>query len=167
MSGNTAGAKKDNGRIMPIAGAKQSQRQLSLVNPFGPNHTEEEREQSPSGSGPPPDKSFFAHIIDMRRTRDRIFGGDLFGEPAWDMLLHLMVARFDEQGMAAQALASAIGHPESTTIRYIDAMVADNLLERDNQPIDPRDGIVRLTDDAARAMLEFFRESPAISRDPL
>lgn len=140
MSGNTAGARKIYDRPDPA-----------------------------NGNGPPgsPDKSFFAHIIAMRRNRDRIFGPDLFGEPAWDILLNLMVARFDERGMAVRDLAEAIGHPESTTIRFIDAMAADRLLERDNQPTDPRNAVVRLTDRAASAMLAFFRESPAISYSPL
>lgn len=118
-----------------------------------------------NGNGPPrsPDRSFFDHIIAMRRNRDRIFGADLFGEPAWDILLNLMVARFDECGMAVDVLAEAIGHPESTTLRFVEAMSADRLLEHDNQPVDPRKGIVRLSDDAAKAMLAFFRESPAIA----
>lgn len=167
MSGSTAGARKDYGRMDPLAGIGKRQWKLTLIEPVRQHASDETTSGSTGGGNPPPDKSFFAHIIDMRRSRDRIFGGDLFGEPAWDMLLNLMVARFDEQGMPVHELAAAIGHPESTTIRYIDAMVADDLLERDNQPINPRDGVVRLTNDAAKAMLEFFRKSPAISREPL
>lgn len=42
--------------------------------------------------------------LKLRRERDRRLRRDVFGEPAWDMLLDLFVAHFENRSTVASAL---------------------------------------------------------------
>src|SRR5207253_8038317 len=46
-------------------------------------------------------------IIRSRRKRERIFGGALFGEPVWDMLLELFSAELTERELSISSVCYA------------------------------------------------------------
>src|SRR3546814_5506642 len=45
-------------------------------------------------------------MLRLRRLRDRFFPGDLFADPAWDMLLDLMAAHLSGQRVSVSSLRS-------------------------------------------------------------
>lgn len=92
-------------------------------------------------------------IYRARRRRDQVLGHDLFGEPAWDILLDLFVAQ--QRGwrtpLSSVCVASAV--PTTTAQRWIRELEARNLVRRTRDPNDGRRVYVALTE-TARADLE-------------
>lgn len=83
-------------------------------------------------------------ILAHRRRRVELFGKELFGEPAWEMLLLLYVARTTQRYTVGQ-LAQASGAPKSSGARWIDHLEQQGLVEKDQHPTDRRTAFVRLS----------------------
>jgi len=92
-----------------------------------------------------------------RRRRDRAFADlQLFGEPAWDILLD--VAAAEGRGERLQITSVCIGAcvPETTALRWIGVLERRGLLRREHDLADQRRSFVRLTADGARRLRSFF-----------
>ena len=76
-------------------------------------------------------------MIRARRLRERYFPGDLFADPAWDMLLDLMAARLEGQKVAVSSLCIAAAVPATTALRWIKTLTDHGLFVR---VADPQDG---------------------------
>ena len=87
-----------------------------------------------------------------RRLRDRFFRGDLFADPAWDMLLDLTAARVEHTRVSVTSLCIASGVPPTTALRWIGQMTEAGLLERVEDETDRRRVFIRLSADAAERM---------------
>lgn len=87
-----------------------------------------------------------------RRLRDRYLTGDLFGEPIWDMLLDLYVARFEMKDVHVTSLCAASCRPLTTALRWIAVLEERNMVRRINSPHDKRVQYLELTDDAFHRM---------------
>ena len=68
-------------------------------------------------------------VLIVRRARDDAIGKDLFSDPAWDILLELFAARLGSRSITTRDLATAIGTPLSTTVRWIRALQDQRLVE--------------------------------------
>jgi DNA-binding MarR family transcriptional regulator len=101
-------------------------------------------------------------MIRMRRLRDKHFPSDLFGDPAWDMLLDLMVARIDRRPVSVSSLCIASAVPATTALRWIKTMTEAGLFERRSDPSDGRRVFIALSDETARAMNAYFDDMLAI-----
>lgn len=96
-------------------------------------------------------------IYASRRSRDGIFGNpELFGEPAWDILLDLYVA--DVEGKAVSVSSACIGSaaPPTTGLRWLGVLAEQGLVLREHDPEDQRRVLVRLTERGLAAMDEYF-----------
>ena len=98
-------------------------------------------------------------MIRLRRQRDRLFGVDLFADPAWDIMLDLMAARIERLRVAVSSLCIAAAVPATTALRYIKTMTDMGLLVRVPDPTDGRRIFIDLSDRAARKVLEFIGEA--------
>nr|NUR38391.1 hypothetical protein [Sphingomonas sp.] len=58
-----------------------------------------------------------ASVLELRRARAEVFGGDLFADPAWDILLQLYAASLGGRALRLSDLAAAT--PRSTVARWI------------------------------------------------
>jgi len=104
----------------------------------------------PSTSPPPlpppapsPAPSPFPHQIAsrlyaQRRKRDAMLPADLFGEPAWDMLLDLFVQQSQGRRVSVTSLCIASAAPQTTALRYITLMEAAGLITRAHCASDQR-----------------------------
>ncbi len=101
-------------------------------------------------------------MIRMRRLRDKHFPSDLFGDPAWDMLLDLMVARIDRRPVSVSSLCIASAVPATTALRWIRTMTEAGLFERRSDPSDGRRVFIALSDETAQAMHAYFADMLAI-----
>ena len=90
--------------------------------------------------------------------RARFFDGDLFADPAWDMLLDLTAARAEHSRVSVTSLCIASGVPPTTALRWISQMTDAGLLERAEDETDRRRAFITLTDRAADAMARYFAE---------
>ena len=105
-----------------------------------------------------PDPRLIRRIIRQRHLRARFFDGDLFGDPAWDMLLDLTAARAEHARVSVTSLCIASGVPPTTALRWIGQMIDAGLLERVEDETDRRRAFITLTDKASDAMARYFAE---------
>lgn len=107
---------------------------------------------------PLPDPRLVRRIIRQRQLRARFFEGDLFADPAWDMLLDLTAARVEHVRVSVTSLCIASGVPPTTALRWIGQMTDAGLLQRVDDETDRRRAFITLTDKAADAMARYFAE---------
>ncbi len=103
-----------------------------------------------------PDPLLVRRIIRQRQQRARFFAGDLFADPAWDMLLDLTAARAERARVSVTSLCIASGVPPTTALRWIGQMTDAGLLQRNEDETDRRRAFITLTDKAMDAMTGFF-----------
>jgi DNA-binding MarR family transcriptional regulator len=97
-----------------------------------------------------------ALVTFIRRTRghrNALFGADLFGEPAWDILLDLYAAELRQERAPISAVCIGAGVPQTTAARWIRALEEKGLLSRSLDPLDRRRTFLSLTD-LARSKLD-------------
>jgi DNA-binding transcriptional ArsR family regulator len=112
---------------------------------------------------PAPDAAFDAGrvraIIRARRARAQFFPGDLFADPAWDILLDLTAARIEGKPVSVSSLCIAAAVPATTALRWIRTLTDAGLLEREADPHDGRRVYVALSDGAAQAMQAYLAQA--------
>ncbi len=111
-----------------------------------------------SSRPPLPDPRLVRKIIRQRQLRARFFEGDLFADPAWDMLLDLTAARVEHVRVSVTSLCIASGVPPTTALRWIGQMTDAGLLQRVDDETDRRRAFITLTDKAADVMARYFAE---------
>jgi DNA-binding transcriptional ArsR family regulator len=91
-----------------------------------------------------------------RRRRDALFPGRLFGEPAWDLLLAMFIARDKGQAMILCKAYHAAGVSDTTGRRLLDRMEEEGLITRRRAPRSRKMRIVELTDLAIELLLDYL-----------
>jgi hypothetical protein len=105
-----------------------------------------------------PDPRLVRKIIRQRQLRARFFDGDLFADPAWDMLLDLTAARAEHARVSVTSLCIASGVPPTTALRWIGQMTEAGLLRRIEDESDRRRAFITLSDKAVDAMARYFAD---------
>ena len=105
-----------------------------------------------------PDPRLIRRIIRQRQLRKRFFDGDLFADPAWDMLLDLTAARAEHLRVSVTSLCIASAVPPTTALRWIGQLTDAGLFQRVEDEADRRRVFIALTDQAADAMARYFAE---------
>lgn len=107
---------------------------------------------------PLPDPRLVRRIIATRQRRSRYFDGELFADPAWDMLLDLTAARAEHVRVSVTSLCIASGVPPTTALRWIGQMAKAGLVERIEDDADKRRAFIVLNDKTADALARYFAE---------
>jgi hypothetical protein len=103
-----------------------------------------------------PDPRFIRQVIRQRQLRARFFDGELFADPAWDMLLDLCAARAEHGRVSVTSLCIASGVPPTTALRWIGQLTDAGLFQRSDDLSDRRRAFITLTDHAVDAMARYF-----------
>lgn len=93
-----------------------------------------------------------------RRRRTKFIDPDLFGEPAWDMLLDLFAARLQNRSISVSSACIAASVPSTTALRWLGVLENAGLVERYDNDTDMRVTWVRLTKSATQTMREYFED---------
>ncbi len=97
---------------------------------------------------------------DDRRRRAKIFqSDDLFGEPAWDILLDLFIAAKERRSVSVTSACIGAAVPSTTALRWITILERKDLLVREADPADARRVYVKLSASGYAAMLDYFSAS--------
>lgn len=91
-----------------------------------------------------------------RRRRERLFSHDLFGEPAWDILLDLFSAHLQNKRISVTSVCIAANVAPTTALRWISELEENYLVERFDSDTDRRVKWVKLTDSASKLMFNYF-----------
>jgi hypothetical protein len=118
----------------------------------------------PNGQSEPLDAGLIRSIIRVRRLRDHFFKGDLFADPAWDMLLDLMAARAERRRVAVSSLCIAAAVPPTTALRWIKGLCDQGLFVRVADPEDGRRVFIELSGETAARMEAYLRSAQRIGR---
>ncbi len=97
-------------------------------------------------------------IYHSRRSRDRIFGPDLFADPAWDILLDLFIAKREARRVTISSACAAASAPTSTAARHIAHLVQERLVVRVSRREDARSSYLDLSAAADRKLTQLLRE---------
>lgn len=88
-----------------------------------------------------------------RRVRDGAFKElEIFGEPAWDLLLDLYIASHDRKVVSVTAACAASAVPVTTALRWLGQLERQGLVDRSPDPNDRRRMLVSLTPKAVTLM---------------
>ncbi|MDE8650509.1 response regulator [Novosphingobium album (ex Liu et al. 2023)] len=88
-------------------------------------------ERSPRPDLDKPELADFIRELLRKETKRRGIGaGVLFGDPAWEMLLDLLLARIEGRRVSVSSACIASGAPMSTALRLVRRLVDENVLCR-------------------------------------
>ncbi|WP_326915222.1 JAB domain-containing protein [Sphingopyxis chilensis] len=94
-----------------------------------------------------------------RILRRQLLGWEeLFGEPAWDMLLELFIHECEERALSMSSLCTAAAIPESSAMRLAQRLCDAGLLVRLPDPEDGRRSFMKLAPDVAHQLRAYFAE---------
>jgi hypothetical protein len=94
-----------------------------------------------------------------RRRRTKIFANeDLFGEPAWDILLDLFIAEKERRRVSVTSACIGSAVPSTTALRWIALLEREDLLLREADTSDARRIYVKLTTRGYAAMVDYFSQ---------
>jgi hypothetical protein len=83
-------------------------------------------------------------VLAERKRRVELFSTDLFGEIGWEMLLWLYVTDEEGERQTIGRLASLVGAPHTTALRWIGFLEKEGLIEKVPHPNDRRTVFVHL-----------------------
>lgn len=95
-------------------------------------------------------------VIRARRMRAEFFEGELFADPAWDMLLDLFAADLEHRQISVSSLCIAAAVPPTTALRWIGTLSEAGLFDRRADPSDRRRAYIGLSDVARHGMLRYI-----------
>ncbi|MEZ0244384.1 MAG: hypothetical protein ACAH11_13490 [Sphingomonas sp.] len=97
------------------------------------------------GDEPPVTPQEIRAAIRSRRLRGQFFQGELFADPAWDMLLDLYAAELERRQVSVSSLCIAAAVPPTTALRWIGTLHDAGLFERKADPSDRRRAYIVLS----------------------
>lgn len=99
-----------------------------------------------------------AQRISRRRLlrRQLIGAEDLFGEPAWDMLIDLFIHEAEGKPVSTSSLCIASGLPMSSALRLLQRLCDAGLVTREADRHDGRRNFIRLAPDLGLRLMAYF-----------
>jgi hypothetical protein len=90
-------------------------------------------------------------VICARRKRVQFFGDDLFGEPAWDILLDLFATHLTGGRVSTSSLCIAADVPSTTALRWIGVLCERDLLLRPGSKLELSDEVSPVSSNSTAA----------------
>ena len=108
-------------------------------------------------------KALIRRVQKARNVRATFFGEDLFGDPAWDILLELYASELSQQRISVSSASAAAGVPATTALRWMAVLEEKNLIAREKDPFDARRVWVSLTSYGKLLMDRYFTATSVTS----
>lgn len=103
-------------------------------------------------------------IRSHRIARGRFFDSQLFGDPAWDILLYAMQSELEQRRVKVSDMCLKSNVPPTTGLRWIKVLERSGMLVRSSHPTDKRTFYVALSPEGRAKMNEYL---DAVSGQPL
>ncbi|WP_155276405.1 MarR family transcriptional regulator [Sphingobium yanoikuyae] len=98
-----------------------------------------------------------------RRRREKLLGVDIFGEPAWDILLDMYANVLKGKRASTSSLCLASMVPNTTALRYLDRLEEAGFIERKPSRRDARVRYPSLTSKGFEAMSLYFSDQALVA----
>ena len=95
-------------------------------------------------------------IREARRARAGIISAHLLGEPGWDMLIDLFVAKRQNRASVVKSVCLASGVPYTTAWRWLRVLEREGLVHFGSDTKDLRRVVVEISDLGHRKMHDYF-----------
>jgi DNA-binding MarR family transcriptional regulator len=106
---------------------------------------------------------FAAHWRALRLRRNEALGIPVFRDPAWDMLLDLLVASEEGRRVSVTGLCHASGVPTTTALRHVDRLDELGLIDRTADPADRRRFWITARPDTLKRVREIVAKLRAVA----
>jgi DNA-binding MarR family transcriptional regulator len=103
-------------------------------------------------------RGYADQIRHSRDLRHRSFDRNLFGEPAWDILLTLYVIDADQRRLSTRDLSKHANLALTTALRWLDYLEEHDLITRKTNTFDRRVVYVEISDKGRAAMDHYLAE---------
>lgn len=104
----------------------------------------------------PLDTNTLRRMLNARRARNAHFPEGLFADPAWDILLDLLVAKMMQARVSVSSVCLASNVPQTTALRWIKTLEVEGLIERRADQFDGRRYFLEITPLAQRSLEQYF-----------
>ncbi len=101
---------------------------------------------------------FIRALLRNEAKRRKLGGGVLFGDPAWDMLLDLLLAKLEGRTVSVSSACIASGAPTTTALRLINRLIDENILYRLQDERDGRRNFLGIHADIEDALRNYLVE---------
>lgn len=101
---------------------------------------------------------FLQELLRARRRRAELFGSQILGEPAWEILLELYAAELGRQRLLVSKVGQASGISQSTALRWMNRLEAEGWIGREPDPHRGRRIFAVLTPQASAAMHAYVND---------
>lgn len=85
-------------------------------------------------------------ILAVRRSREKMFGTDLFSDPVWYILLELFVAHLEREDVTVGNACLAASVPTTSALRWCQELQERGLVYRERDPCDQRRIFLRMSE---------------------
>lgn len=101
-------------------------------------------------------------LLKVRRDREAQFGKCPFGDPAWDMLLDLLIQRLDGRTTTVTSACIGSGAPQTTALRYLASLIERGFVVRRASSDDRRVQYVDLSPIGFERMIRILSQAAPI-----
>jgi FixJ family two-component response regulator len=101
---------------------------------------------------------YIRELLKKESRRRRIGGVDVFGDPAWEMLLDLMLAKIEGRRVPVSSACIASGAPMSTALRLVGRLVDEGVLCKQPDLTDRRRHFLTINNRFEGPLLEYLTE---------
>jgi hypothetical protein len=95
-------------------------------------------------------------LLRQRHSRDHVFGPELFGEPAWDLLLDLYIAASEQRPVSAISASIAAAVSVDEAVGWLTRLEELGLIERLYGGTEMKRAIVALSDTGLNQMTQLL-----------
>jgi hypothetical protein len=94
-----------------------------------------------------------------RRARSRYFGSaQIFGEPAWDILLDLYIRQADSENVSFKSVVVSSGGSAATAGLWLKLLEERQLILSEDDPVNEGCMLIRLTPEGKESMTRYLNE---------
>lgn len=98
-------------------------------------------------------------VYQSRRKREMIFNGyQIFGEPAWDILLDIFISSNSDKRESVSSVCIASGVPPTTALRWLNELERHGMIEREPDEKDRRRSFISLSQKGCDLMMTYFED---------
>jgi hypothetical protein len=99
-------------------------------------------------------------LFRQRRARDAHFSVGMFGEPAWDLLLTLYIARCEGHALSVPALSRGLNMPLTDASEWICTLEASRLIQKGKSGAADEVPLIRISDAGFHTLTTMLLERP-------